>query len=108
MTFAEVLADAEPLIVKRLLRRTAVANKLAKCVTRDRDRTRFYEQKAAAVSRLLVIGGARVDEVLITSHLVTVCLANGCRQHIPLGELSAEAKAVLEAALLRGLRGEAR
>ncbi len=104
MTFAQVLTVTKPLIVKRLLRRTAVANKLAKCATSEHDRARFYRQKAAAVSSLLVIGGARVDEVLVTNRLVTVYLANGCRQHIPIGELSAAARVILEASLLRELR----
>ena len=95
MTFADVVASAEPLIMKRLIRRTALANKLAKAVEGRRDRARLYQQKAAALSQLLLTGGARADEILVTRRVVTVRLADGCRQHVPIDMLSTDAKRML-------------
>jgi len=102
MTFAEVLAASRSTIVQRLLDRAALSNKLAKSVTRKRDRDRLYEQKSRADSRLLLMREAYVEQLFIPKNELTLRLSNGCRQHIPVDQLTADAAMIAHRQLTAG------
>ncbi len=105
MTFAEILQTSRPTVISALLARTAILNRMVKTMSRADDRRRIYAQKVAAISRLIVLGGGRVEELLLERGLVTVFLANGRRQHVPIRRLSSEAKQVLKADFEKQLTG---
>lgn len=97
MTFIEILNSSREELIGALMRRAALSNRLAKAAPTAAGRRRFYAQKSAALSRLVLLGAGRVDEVLLARGLVTVALGNGRRMHLPIRQLPIEVRRHLAA-----------
>lgn len=101
--FTDVLNSSRPMTIKRLVERAALCNRLAKNAPSPSARAQFYDQKTAAISRLLLIGAGRVEELLVTSGLITVALPGGRRLHVPVGDLLPAAKHEVDLLIRRRL-----
>ena len=77
--------------IRSLNQLAATANRLAKKAPSKEMRAELYEMKVEAISTLLEIGAASVDEVSIDSGLATVRLGTGRRLHVPIRRLSSAA-----------------
>lgn len=89
-SFASIVRSVSNVAVERLLRRAALANRLAKLAGTAHARRLLYAQKAAAVVRLVACGAGEIEEVLLARSLITVRLVNGRRMHLPVDQLPQE------------------
>lgn len=81
------LESVRPENIRRLLKRVAISNRLAKLAPTAHGRDLFLRQKHLAIFKLYECGGAQVEEILIKRQLVTFLLRNHCRPHVPLDRL---------------------
>ena len=91
MSFKTVLRNSRGVAIDGLLRRAALANRLAKAARNAAMRRACYAQKSAAISRLISLGAGHVEEESLAQGLVTVRFSNGRRQHVPIDQLPPEA-----------------
>ncbi len=91
MPFVDVLEQTKSAAVQALAARACLANRLAKQVV-GVDRARLYQQKDRALSKLIVLGAGRLEEILLSQSLVTLSLPNRRRLHVPIRCLSVDAR----------------
>ena len=86
-TFQDELRSATADIVRLLLHKAALANRLSKLAPNACGRRMLRRQKTLAILQLLECNAATVDELLFPQRLVGVRLVNGRRLHVPLDHL---------------------
>lgn len=72
MSFNQVLESAQPTVVNALVSRAIVSTRVARVCVSSVGRRRLYEQKNAAVSRLITLGAVRVEGVSADGALVSM------------------------------------
>src|SRR5688572_5479367 len=95
MPFSEIVSSSRRASVSALVTRASLFNRLAKAAASPCARRRFYAEKTAAVSRLIVLGAVVMEEVLPARGLLTVGLPNGRYLHVPIDHLQHQAKQVV-------------
>lgn len=100
MTFVDILRSTRDNAVTALATRAALSNRLAKASESASSRRRLYGVKSAAISRLLALHAAEIEEVLTTRGLITVALPTGRRLHCPIKQLQPEARQLLSKRVL--------
>lgn len=95
MPFADVLQSARVEAVQSLSTRASLFNRLAKATENPSSRRRFYQMKSIAISRLIALGAAEVEELFPRQGMLTVALPNGRCLHCPVDQLRPDARRVL-------------